>query len=81
MRLLALALVVGAIGCATPAILTPDGVDLTCGQWPVECGNRMCCFEHNVCGGTPGCPAGECCFVGDGADLGARPPTKQRRRP
>jgi hypothetical protein len=67
------------------AVLEPasgPGTPYPCGISGVSCGNHECCPEYHVCGGTPfsGCPAGECCFTGDGMrapDAGA-PMTPQR---
>jgi hypothetical protein len=80
-------LAVLAFGCSTPSVLTPaTGPDTVypCGVSGVVCSGagqpayfaRLCCSESEVCGGTPGCPAGMCCYVGDG--VGAREPHPQR---
>ncbi len=79
--------------CATPRALTPKvgpGTDYPCGFHTadggvnvkgVSCGGVECCDEGTVCGGTAfsGCPAGECCFVGDDGLLAARRPVPQWR--
>ncbi len=76
-----------AVGCNSPAFhfTPPDPNDYPCAlRGPdggivningVECPDHMCCLEGDVCGGQvySGCPADECCFVGDGYDYGAAP--------
>lgn len=65
--------------CATPLILQPaqgPGTDYPCGYTGVVCGGHECCPQYHVCGGTTwsSCPAGQCCFTGEGlrgADGGA----------
>ena len=71
---------VALAACTTPKILGPDET-ANCGQWPQDCGGGYCCFEHEVCGGGPfsGCPAGECCYVGEGDGYAARPSRPQRK--
>jgi hypothetical protein len=60
---------------------TGPGTDYPCGVGGVSCGGHECCPQYNVCGGTAfsGCPAGQCCFTGEGehTDAGA-PSTPQR---
>jgi hypothetical protein len=68
--------------CTTPAILTPavgPGSDYPCGVGGTVCSHEMCCPPSNTCGGDdPTCPAGSCCFTGDGRLLDGGATTPQR---
>ena len=62
------------LACTTPGNLTPAvgrGTDYPCGVDGVVCPGAMCCQEEETCGGgfpSVGCPAGQCCFIGVGAE-------------
>jgi hypothetical protein len=36
-----------------------------CGTAWHLCASGACCKNSDACGGTPGCPEGICCFVGE----------------
>lgn len=57
-----------------PVTPVPGG---PCGETGVVCGGHMCCAEGDACGGTPGCPAGMCCYIGDDGQSMARPARKR----
>lgn len=77
---------VALAACMAPLVLQPaegPGTPYPCGYTGVSCAGHMCCPQSHVCGGTPfsGCPAGQCCFEGDGyhpPDAGAQPMTPER---
>lgn len=76
--------VLAAASCSTPAILvappTGPGTEYPCGVNGIVCANSMCCWRGDACGGTTGCPAGSCCYVGgDDGLTGAHPPRPQWR--
>ena len=47
-----------------------------CGETGVMCAGHMCCAEGEVCGGSPGCPAGACCFEGEENVMAIRHPQR-----
>lgn len=64
-----IAISVCAVIACSHSVLTPPsgpGTVYPCGLQGISCGNGMCCWLGDVCGGGPfnGCPAGYCCYVG-----------------
>lgn len=77
MRLLRHAIVTLLTACFTAVLVTAcnggvlhppvgPGTDYPCGLQGKSCGNHMCCWLDEDCGGGPfnGCPAGYCCYNG-----------------
>jgi hypothetical protein len=63
-----------------PIVPTPGN---PCGRTGVACATQhTCCDEGETCGGEPasvGCPAGECCFIGEDDGLMAMRKHKKQR--
>lgn len=64
-RLLALTLAVGLGASCGERFRTPwDYGKDPCGPQGQRCRDGLCCTLDEVCGGTPGCPDGQCCYEG-----------------
>jgi hypothetical protein len=65
-------------GCANAPLSAAPTADNPCGETYVVClnmdgkPNGSCCGQNKTCGGgkySVGCPAGECCFIGEPPDM------------
>jgi hypothetical protein len=76
LRILGVAAFIAAIACVGPATNPPTGpgTDYPCGLQGHSCGNHMCCWLDEDCGGQNpsadgktayGCPAKMCCYNGE----------------
>lgn len=74
----------GCAGCKDcNQVNNPVSKDYPCGTRAHACSVQplMCCWNNEVCGGAvgTGCPAGMCCYVGEGfsASPSAKPDKQQ----
>ena len=69
-------LLLALVACAADAPLPNQAPGYPCGVVGVVCAASMCCPQYTTCGGafpSVGCPADECCYIGNGDMMAKRP--------